>query len=84
MNKFSIIGTILAAIGAFIFAYPLLNPETVRKGERVNQNEKNAIQQAINRSGKNYFWTDKKLYLAGIITTLLGVVLIIIDLIQNP
>jgi hypothetical protein len=63
MILFTILGVIFGVISTVILAYPRLYPEDERVGRRVGPR---GIQEAINRIGEPYFWTDKKIYALGL------------------
>ena len=79
-NDLIIIGSILLAIGALILAYPAYNSEDARAGRIIRPGQRDAINRAINRLGKPYFWSDRKIYLLGATLTLLGLIFVLVGL----
>ena len=81
MLLFTVIGVVLDVIGAIILAYPQLYPEDVRTGRMVKPEMH--IQKALEKIGKPYFWTDKKINTVGLAVLLIGATFTIIGLVYS-
>lgn len=78
----TIVGIIITAIGSLILAYPLWKSEPIRRGQIVKPRGKGKddsaqINKALQRIGKPYFWTDRKIYILGSAITVVGVFFLI-------
>jgi len=76
----AILGVVISVIGAVILVYPGFKPEDERFGKEVKAGQ--SIQKAINTLSREKppFWTDRKIYAMGLMVTVVGAILTIIDL----
>ena len=83
MSTMTVLGIIITAIGALILAFPLWKPEDIRTGRLVKPRGKgkdnaDQINRAIEHSGRAYFWTDRKIFLVGSASTMVGAVFLVV------
>jgi hypothetical protein len=64
------IGIVFAGAAAIVFAYSLINPEAVRKGETVRPGDN--LQKAIMRVGNPIWLTDRRLFKIGTVLVILA------------
>jgi len=76
----AIFGVVISIIGATILTYPGIKPEDERFGRKVKPGQN--IQKAINMFSREKppFWTDRKIYAVGLMVTVVGAILTILDL----
>jgi hypothetical protein len=76
----AMLGVILLFLGSFIFVYPFISSEAKRQNYVVKPTGKRDDKEIIQVVGsmlKPIFWTNRKLFIAGALVEILGLIILV-------